>query len=373
MQEQPCCGFSQSKRHGILGESGPGPIGAVEIRRAGPEDQSEIAQLVRQGGGREYDLKMLGRRQVWLAVDGKSAVGLTMLEPRILQWGGRHRRAGYWTNLFVHPDYRTTMLYPRLVLEMFRGAEEAGLDFVYTAVRRQQVARAHLAMGMHSIGELPVLAKVLRPGSLLAKYKQLGKRARLLSRGPDSAYAAYLHLRRPRTPPPFSIEELDWNSSDVSRFTDILCSSGGERVCQAWTPDSLRFRFEDPLDGPPYRLIAARKNGRLTGGAVYRVVEREKQIRLGVIMLVVHEPNEFDAARFCLAEIERQASAQNAEVILCLPTPGALTKGSLRALGYRESPETYILMCRMTSRTPEGRPAQDLSQWHYAFVDHDAF
>ena len=291
----------------------------------------------------------------------------------MLQWSGRYHRAGYWTNLFVDQYFRTTTLYPRLALEMFRGAEEAGLDFVYTAVRRQRVARAHLAMGMHSIGELPVLAKVLRPGSLLAKYKELGKLARLLSRAPDSTYAAYLHLRRPRTAPPYSIEELDWNSSEVSRFTDILCSSGDDRICQLWTPASLRFRFEDPLDGPAYRLIGVRKNSRLTAGAVYRVVEREKQIRVGVIMVVAHEPEEFEAARFCLAEIERQASEQNAEVILCLPTPGALTKGALRALGYRESPETYILMCRMTSRTPERRPAQDLSQWHYAFVDHDAF
>jgi len=365
--------FRQFNRYRILGEFGPRPTGAMKIRRAGPEDQSEIAELVRRAGGRAYDLKMLGRRHVWLAVDGKNAVGLTMLEPRTLQWGGQQYRAGYWTNLFVHPDYRTTMLYPRLTLEMFRWAEEAGLDFVYAAVRRQQVAKAHLAIGMRSIGELPVLAKVLRPGSFLAKYKQLGKPTRLLSRGPDSAYAAYLHLRRPRTPPPFSIEELDWNSCDVSRFLDILCSSVGQRVCQAWTSDSLRFRFENPLDGPPYRLIAARKNGRLVSGAVYRVVERDRQIRLGVVMVVAHEPDEFDAARICLAEIERQAFEQNADVILCLPTPDAMTSGALRELGYRESPETYILMCRMTSRTPERRPAQHLSQWQYAFVDHDAF
>jgi len=357
----------------MIGEVRLRPTDAVKISCAGPGDQSEIAELVRRAGGREYDLKMLGRRHAWMAVDGKSAVGLTMLEPRTLRGGGRQYRAGYWTNLFVHPDYRTTMLYPRLTFEMFRWAEEAGLDFVYTAVRRRQVASAHLAMGMRSIGELPVLAKVLRPGSLLAKYKQLGKRARLLSRGPDSAYAAYLRLRRQQTHPQFSIEELDWNSSDVSRLVDILHSSVGGRVCQAWTSDSFRYRFEDPLDGPRYGLIGARRNGRLISGAVYRVAEREKQIRVGVVMAVIHDVNEFGAARFCLAEIERRASQQGADVILCLPTPDAMTNGALRELGYRESPETYILMCRMTSRTPERRPPQDLPQWHYAFVDHDAF
>ena len=365
--------ISESKRDRILGEVGPRPIGTVRIRRAGPGDQGEIAKLVRQAGGREYDLKMLEKRHAWLAIDGESGVGLTMLEPRMLQGSGRHCRAGYWTNLFVHPDYRTTTLYPRLALDMFRGAEEAGLDFVYTAVRRQWVARAHLAMGMHSIGELPVLAKVLRPGSLLAKYKKLGRLAQLLSWAPDRTYAAYLDLRRLQTPPLFSIQELDWNSSDVSRFTDILCASGANRICQAWTPESLRFRFEDPLDGSPYRLIAAHKNGRLTGGAVYRVLERENKIRVGVIMVVAHEPDEFDAARFCLAKIERQASEQNAEVILCLPTPGALTLNALRALGYRESPETYKLLYRMTSSALEVRSAHDPSQWYYAFVDHDAF
>lgn len=363
----------QFPRSEMLLDSEPQPLGTVTIRRASPEDKHEIARLVNEAGGRPYDLKMLSKRHVCLAVTEKSAVGLTMLEPRTLQWKGDHYRAGYWTNLFVAPDFRTTALYPRLVLEMFRNAAGEGLDIVYAAVRRPAVARAHLAMGMHSVGELPVLVKVLRPGSLVAKYKQLGHLARSFSLGPDSAYAAYLHLRRLRAAPPYSVEELEWSSSEIPRFAEILCSSGGGRIFQAWTPESLRFRFEDPLDGPPYRLIASRKNGRLTAGAAYRVVERERQIRAGVIMVVAFEPDEFEAARLCLAEIERQATEQKAEVILCLPTPGALTQEVLRKMGYWKSPETYLLMSRLTNRSPELRSALDLSQWYYSFLDHDAF
>ena len=117
----------------------------MEVRRAGPADLSSVAELVRFLGGREYDIKMAPQRYIWIAFAKGQAVGLTMIEPRILRWGGREYRTGYWTNLFVHEDYRKTKLYPRLTFTMFKGAAEEGLDFVYAAVRRPQVAQGHLA------------------------------------------------------------------------------------------------------------------------------------------------------------------------------------------------------------------------------------
>ncbi|MEK7403988.1 MAG: hypothetical protein AAB225_02675 [Acidobacteriota bacterium] len=315
---------------------------------------------------------MIPHRLVWIACAGERAVGLTMLEPRKLRWDDEDWVAGYWTDLYIDPAYRSTKLYPRLASAMFNGAREAGMSFVYAAVRRPEVARAHLAIGMSKAGELPVLAKPLLPVSLLAKYKRLPRAVSMLGAGLDAAYAAFLRRRR-RLRPALPVQALPWTRSNVEQWLELRRSSAGSRLHQAWTSGLLLRRLEEDPDGMPYLLFGARANGRLAAAAVSRLVHRRSAIRTEVIMETAHRENELAALRACLLEIERRASEQDAEVILSLPTQDAMTNRALRALGYRESPERYILMYRMTSRTPARRPAQDLSQWHYAFLDHDAF
>jgi len=335
---------------------------ALCVRRASPADLPAIAELVRLAEGSEYDIKIVPEHHVWIAFAGDKAVGITTLESRILRWGDCEYRAGYWTNLFVHEDYRKTTLYTRLVFTMFRGAEEAGLDFMYAAVRRAQVAQAHLACGMCKIGELPVFGIPLRPASLIAKYKRLGGAVVRLSPFPDSAYAVWLRLRRWSPSRGFSVAPLEWNSSEVPQLLDMLRHSAVGRVHQVWTPDSFRHRFKAPLDGTPYTLLGVRREGCLVGGAVYRVAER-KQIRAGIVLVLFHVRDESRAAQVCMREVERRAWQEGAEVLLCLGG----------GPGYVKSPETYILMWRKSAVAPEDLPPADLSQWSFAFADHDAF
>jgi len=346
--------------------------GALHIRRAGPDDRQAVAKLVREAGGREYDLKRMPDRVVWIACAGERAVGLTMLEPRTLGWEDEDWEAGYWTDLYIDPAYRRTTLYPRLASAMFQHAREAGLAFVYAAVRRPEVARAHLAIGMTKADDLPVLAKPLLPASLIAKYKRLPPAFSILGAGLDVTYAAFLRCRR-RLSPRWPVEELPWTQANVEQWLELRQRSASSRLHQAWTPASLLRRLEEDPDGAPYLLLGARTNGRLAAAAVYRLIHRRSAIRTGVILEIAHEENGLAALEACLWEIERRASEQGAEVILCLPTPEAMANGALKELGYRESPERYILMYRMTSRTPARQPAPGLSGWHYAFVDHDAF
>lgn len=356
--------------------------GGLSIRRARREDLGAVAELVRLATERDYDVRTVERMVCrlepdlyhgWLAFAGDKPVGLTMLQAKTLRWGERTFRAGYWTNLFVHPDYRGTRLYPRLPFAMFKGAEEVRIDFLYTVVRRPQVAAAHLAIGMCRIGELPVLAKPLRPVRLIAKYKQLGGRAALLSVFPDGLYAAYLRLRRWRPSREFSIEELEWNSSEVPLLMEILRASAQGRVHQAWTSDSFRHRFEANPDGAPYVLLGVRRKGCLVAGAVYRMAERGNQIRAGVVMEVIHEEKESEAARVCLMEVERRACREGAEVLLALAGWGGNAHEILKQLGYMRSPETYVFMWRKTAAVPENLPVAELWRWRFVFADHDAF
>ena len=131
----------------------------------------------------------------WLAVAGDEPVGVTMLEPCILEYKGAQTKAGYWRYLWINPDQRKTGLYPRLVFTMIAAAAELGIELVYGAIRRPDVVAGHLGLGMEKVGEIPVLAKPLNPAALFSKFHRLGSLAVGLSAVPDFAYRQYLFLK----------------------------------------------------------------------------------------------------------------------------------------------------------------------------------
>ena len=350
------------------------------IRRAGPADLPAVAELLRLVGGVEYDLDLVGSLlgdldpesyHAWLALDVDRPAGITMLETRTVRCGERSYRAGYWTNLYIRPEYRATKLYPRLPLAMFAGAREVGLDFIYGAIRRQEVARAHLAIGMKQVGVMPVLAQPLRPFSLIAKHMRWGAAAALLGRGPDAVYRAVLGLRRPAAGRDLAIEETPLDSPTLTALTHLARASSGDRIHQAWTEATLRKRLELNWDREPYRLITARRKGRLVAGVVLRLARRDT-IRAAVVIEIFGNPSD-PAVRSCLEEVRSRAMRMGAEVVLCLPGWDVQGRRVLRSLGYRESPENYVLMWYNSDGVQPDVPMEDPARWMFAFIDHDAF
>src|SRR5262245_285453 len=132
----------------------------ISIRRAVSSDVPRVAYLMRLVSDREHSIEAArkitsdfapGQFYGWLAFANDEAVAVTMLEPCVLERGGRHSNAGYWRYLWVSPDYRKTALYPRLVFTMIAEAGDFGIDVVYGAIRRPEVAAGHLALGMQKI------------------------------------------------------------------------------------------------------------------------------------------------------------------------------------------------------------------------------
>src|SRR5712692_11583532 len=99
----------------------------ISIRQANSSDVAQIAEMMRSVSDRDHSVESVramtadftpGEFYAWLAVIGDDPVGVTMLEPCILEHGGRKTSAGYWRYLWVRPDQRRTSLYPRLVFTM---------------------------------------------------------------------------------------------------------------------------------------------------------------------------------------------------------------------------------------------------------------
>ena len=355
----------------------------VSIRRAVSSDIPQVADLVRQVSDHNHDYSVEVIRAIfsdlvpgeyygWLAFAGDQPVGITTLQPCLLELGGRPCKAGYWTYLCVRPDYRRTALYPRLVYAMIGGAADVGIDVVYGAIRRPQVAAGHLALGMEKIGEMPVLAKPLRPARLLSKFYGLGHVFAQVSAVPDYAYQEYLSLRRSSPKPGYIVRNAAARDADPSVLVPVLRELHVSEMQRPMTPESFAHRYATSPDGDEYRVLCVEGLGEIRAAIIYRMAVRSKNIHTLVIMEMGHRFSDLDSLAFGLAELERRAIQSKCEVILALSS-SPFMQTLLKKSGYLRSNETYVLMKKPTSRKADCAFPDRIDDWYFTFADHNAF
>jgi len=308
----------------------------------------------------------------WLAFADDEAVAVTMLEPCTLERGGRHSTAGYWRYLWVNPDYRRTALYPRLVFTMIAEAADVGIDLVYGAIRRPEVAAGHLALGMQKVAEIPVLAKPLRPARLLSKFYGLGNASIHASGVPDFAYRQYLGLRRVSVPSGHAITDIEATGANAEAVIPALRDLYTSELQRPLTPQSFADRYHTNADGAEYRVLCVEGSDGIRAAIVYRTALRGDNIHSMVLMEMGYRSSDQDALRYGLAELEKRALQLGCEVILCLSNNQTI-QSFLRKLGYFTSNETYVLMKKPTRRKADETVTDKADVWHFTFADHDAF
>lgn len=354
------------------------------VRKAEPADVTALRELfavrsrtdeASSTDSRGPELDKPGR-MLWAAFDGNRAVGMTSVQERRLRVSRMTLRMAYWTGLFVDPEYRTAFVYPRLLSAMFSGIREKGMCALYAAVRRQPIADAHVKIGFTRIGDMRVLAKPLRPASLLAKYKGLlhGRHASWLSRlcrVPDAAVGFGIGLRGPRARPPWCVEEMAWTpavADDLACLRAAVCTGSAAQVL---TGGSLAARYGAP--DREYRVIGVRLHDRLVASVILRIVNRFDGIRAAVVMDLFCEPELPRAAGLALAAAERLALDRQCDVALALDGFSLEQSRMVRGRGYIPSPEKYALLLWRDRREEADPLPADLRSWRFTFGDHDTF
>jgi hypothetical protein len=315
-------------------------------------------------------------RTVWVAYDGSRAVGMTSVQERRLHVGRETLRMAYWTGLFIDPAYRTAFVYPRLLSAMFSGIRQAGICALYVAVRRQQIANAHVKVGFTKLGDVRVLAKPLRPATLLAKYKRIfqgkGKAwLRSVCRVPDALVSFGFRLQGPHARLPWAVAKLPWTDAVAEDLACLHVVSSVGSTAQIWTSGSLMARYGAPdLD---YRVMGVRRQDRLVASAIVRIVDRFEGIRAAVIMDLFYEPELPYAGSMALAAAERLALDEQCDVLLFLDGVSQPGADLLRRRGYVGSPEKYSLLLWTDRGTVQPDFPRECRSWRFTFGDHDTF
>jgi hypothetical protein len=313
-----------------------------------------------------------GEFYAWVAEAGDRPVGLTMLEPCTLQHRGAQTKAGYWRYLWVSPDQRKTGLYPRLVFTMISAAANAGIELVYGAIRRPDVAAGHLALGMQKVADIPVFIRPVSPAALFSKFHGLGSFATGLSILPDFVYRQYLSVRHLEARSEYTITDVPAMEADISAVIPALRDMYISDLQRPLTPQYFRKRFHLNSDGNEYRVLEIHASGELRAAIVYRTAVRGNNIQVVVILEMGYRTEDRHALRFGLIELEKRAMSLRCEGILCLSSARAIQQ-LLSESGYLKSNETYVLIKKPTRSETTVSVTADPDAWYFTFSDHDAF
>lgn len=345
-------------------------MAAIVVREARTADLPAMAALLArrdlEDGVREPATPEVAARQLhgldpsrcraFVAVDaGGQVVAMNAGLLRTLRAGDRVIPAAYWTNLYVHPDHRNAMLYPRVVAAL-RQAMTAEGRLLYTAVRREAVAKAHERLGFSRLAEMPLLVKPLRPLRLFARRRRWPE---LFAAPFDLAWSLALRAGW-RWMARGSSGEV-FTPSDFSDLASLMQRAAGERIAPAWTPAELEHRLVPTFAGDVSGAIALHTGGHLLAAALWQDGARMRS-RLRVILDLVNEPEHRPAARRVLAACERDALRDGCDAVLCLDGE------ALRGSGYFRSGARYILLA-----DGRGPVRLDGTAWRFGLIEHDAF
>ena len=357
-------------------------VGLAKIRPLTSDDLPAVRELLSQRDGREWDeastawfVKGLDPEacRAWAAFDGEKPVGLTTMFLRTLSMRGTTASVAYWANLYVDPQYRDQMLYPRLPMAMLNSLKALGVQFLYAPVRISQLAKAHLGLGFANVGRMEVLARPLRPARFLAKYKKLPSAARLVAGPVDAAYRAVVAARAPRVPAGVHIAEDGVDEAPLEAIAELFGKRAANRIAQPWDAAMLGERYRQTREGGQYSFVTARHGEELTAIAIHRVAERGDGIQVGVLMDLAFRPGAEGDAAAVVRRVEVAATAADCELLIYLDGLGAPNRELLLRRGFRRSPEVYEFLVWPKKVVAEDEWIGDWNRWEFSFRDHDAF
>ena len=357
----------------------------TSLREATPNDLNDVVTLLSARDGMLRDSGVVKdylwgldpqHFRGWLAYADDRPVGLTSVYLRDMLWPQENgeatmKRAGYWSHLYVEPEFRKQMIYPQLVLSMLRGMKSAGLDIIFTATRQPDVAEGHQKLGFQLVGKMPLRLRPLRPFRLLAKHKGAG----VVAPACPPLDGLYRLGARRRIDPAISIEEVAQDSPKVGAITSLLNECPSTIVRQQWNEELFRRRFTRTLDGTNYRVSVAMANGNVTAALIMAIADRGNNIRAGVILDLVALPSATpQQLESLLGDAEQFAHRQGAEVMLSLEPSLCHSAWSDSFANYlHTNAETYHILVYPKSLAEAPNLAALLENWRFTFADHDAF
>lgn len=307
--------------------------------------------------------------------DSGSVVGFIWIVPLHIRVKGQDRLAATGADLVIHPEYRNTFGYSKLIRRFQQVFIERGIplhfSFVSEGVYRRQ--REH---NPQTVSTIPLLVKPLNFESLAQTYSTkrwqrfiIGWAGRLVSpfffRPRSVAYSGEI-----------IVQAVDHFDEGFDEFWRKVRDKYPVMVIR--DRDFLSWRFA-PVSGRQYHILVARSREQMLGYTVLRCLTI-RGVKTGLVMdsLVADGPLSKTASACLMAEAEAYFCAQGMSLAAALMVPFASEYRILQKAGYTHLPQALaprtFRFAFFVHNTHE-RDLMSLSarDWFITMADYESF
>lgn len=346
-------------------------------RLATEADLPAVAALFDERDRTRYPLDAVARRLAGFDRSRAATIVATIddrivaMSTLVLRRFGTTRRseiASYWTDLYVAESNRNDALYLPIARATLAASTESGASFVMTANRRRDVWSSHLKLGFRIASALPTRA---RPVGALGTALRLTNATRLADAitGLDSLAFGLVDRVAKRPRPTIATSTHPFDESTAQLVVSMLARDRGRSSGTIVDAAEVRRRFTTPLEGRPYRVIVAHRDGVPSGAAIVRTARRSR-LELTVVLELL-DGGDADVFHGLVQAVESFAREAGTDLVLALD---GVAEQSARwdEAGYPSTPEWYVLLVAPAERTID-RALGDGTSWRFPFAEHDAF
>ena len=277
---------------------------------------------------------------------------------------GKNLVAGLGSNLVIDRPHRSLMSFLQLQRKFFGEYGKHSIDFAYGLVTRKEVLNLHLRTGFKKVGDVFVYARPYLVNKIIDRLVSSPLlRAVLKGAGKGVEGIALFPWGTKSAVPVRKVESFD-NSWDFS----LSSLSDAFRITAARSAQTLNWRFGE-LKYRDYEIYVAGGEAECAGYIVLRPMPMQGFSALAIVDILVPLERP-DIAKALLGKVHERARELGVDLTAVMLAPHSPVLPLLKSCGFLKTPESFTLVVH-ESEKKEHRLAENFSEWHVTWLDHD--
>jgi hypothetical protein len=301
--------------------------------------------------------------------------GFIWIVPLHLRIKGQDRLAATGTNLVIHPEYRNTFGYPKLLRRFEQALRDNNIPLHFSFVS-EQTFRRQQKRAPQTVTTIPLLVKALDAKSLAHTYFIKGWQRSIVSQV-GQFMLSFLSRRRPMTSKQkITIQAIDQFDASFDRFWPKVRDK--YPVMNVRDRAFLAWRFAN-ISGRSYHALVAHRHDQMLGYAILRCTTI-RNIKMGLVMdlLVTDGALGKVAGTFLMAEAEAYFRMHEVAVAAGLMVPLTSEYEILRQVGFVSIPSTLAPRRFRFAFFVDDTGEKDLASlsvkdWFVTLADYESF
>jgi len=346
---------------------------ALNQREYGPTDVMVSPEAFRW----RYAENPAGQTHISVMRDEPSGrvIGFTWTIPTQIRLFGQNRLSALTANLLIHPDYRDSLAYVKLIRYRQQVLRQLGFAFRYNFPVETLFERTRSLEKMSSF----LIPLLLRPLNMvkLAQARFTRRWLQLLAGWGGQITTPFLFRRQ-------AVREqhglrIEWLDQFDERFDDLWARAQDKYpIMTIRNRAYLAWRFA-PIAGRTYHIRAASTGNELAGYVVLRCTDEIRGIPTGLVMDLLLEPGARGetAGRLLMAEAWRYFQTEKVWLAGGLAFPHTVEYQVMRRAGYRPvpqrlAPRVFRVAFNCYDKALPDTAQIKMSDWFITMADYEA-